>query len=176
MTGVEGLEPGMEISIRFRPAKHLPVIHAKAAVRYLAEGNGAGIELTHITDENRQKLLRLIHQRSGDRRLQRRAPLATQVECDQCMSLAFSHDISPGGMFIETDTPVPVGTLLTVRFNLNNLDRVVTATAHVAYHIAKLGMGVLFNEIEPADQDAIQEYVQSLPPPPLRETAAHPSA
>ena len=176
LTEVEGLETGKEISVRFRPAKHLPVIQAKAVVRYVVGEHGAGIELTEITPADRQRLLRLIHQKSGDRRLQRRAPLATQVECDQCMSLAFSHDISPGGMFIETDTLLPVGTLLTVRFNLTNLDRVVTATAYVAYHIEKMGMGVLFREIEPADRDAIQEYVQSLPPPAGREAPARPPA
>jgi len=175
LTQVTGLESGKEISIRFRPAKHLPVVKAKALVRYLVAEQGAGIELTEISAADRQRLLRLIHQKSGDRRLQRRARLATQVQCEQTMTLAFSHDISPGGMFIETTDLMPVGSLLTVRFNLNNLDRVVTATAHVAYHIEKLGMGVLFSEIDPEDRDAIQEYVQSAPLPPERKPAASPS-
>ena len=166
LTHVDGLELGKEILVRFRPAKHLPVIQAKASVRHLVAGQGAGIEFTEISDDDRQKLLRLIHQKTGDRRLQRRAPLATQVECEQCMSLAFSRDISLGGMFIETTAPLPVGSLLTVRFNLNNKDRVVTATAHVAYHVEKMGMGILFTEIGPEDRDAIREYVESMPGPP----------
>lgn len=171
LTHVSGLELGKEISVRFRPAKHLPVIQAKGRVRHLVAGQGAGIEFTEISDDARQKLLRLIHQKTGDRRLQRRAPLATQVECEQCMTLAFSRDISPGGMFIETNASLPVGSLLTVRFNLNNKDRVVTATAHVAYHVEKMGMGILFSEIGPEDRDAIQEYVESVPVPPKSGSA-----
>lgn len=163
LTEVEGLEPGKEISLRFRPAKHLPLIQAKAIVRYQLAGQGVAVEFTKISENDRQRLLRLIHQKTGDRRLHRRAPLATQVECKECMTLAFARDISPGGMFIETTNLLPVGSLLTVRFNLNNLDRVVTATAHVAYHITKMGMGVLFGEIEPQDRDAIQAYVENVP-------------
>ena len=59
LTGVDGLEPGKEILVRFRPAKHLPVIQAKASVRHLIEGQGAGIEFTEISDDARQRLLRL---------------------------------------------------------------------------------------------------------------------
>jgi c-di-GMP-binding flagellar brake protein YcgR len=157
----EGLEPGQEVSLRFRPAKHLPIMQAKASVRYVISGDGTAVEFTEISADNRQKILRLILQRTGDRRIQGRAPLATQVQCEECMELAFSRDISPGGMFIETTAGFPVGTYLTVRFNLDNMDRVVTATAQVTYHVEKLGMGVLFSEIEPNDRDAIQKYVEA---------------
>jgi len=57
-------------------------------------GQGAAVEFTEISPDNRHTLLRLIHQKSGDRRILRRAPLATQVESEQCMSLAFSRDVS----------------------------------------------------------------------------------
>ena len=168
---VDGLELGQEISVRFRPAKHLPIIQAKAVVRYIVAGQGAAVEFTEINDDDRHKLLRLIHQKTGDRRILPRAPLATQVQCDQCMTLAFSRDISLGGMFIETADPLPVGSPLTVRFNLDHRDRVVTAAAHVAYHVEKMGMGILFTEIEPQDRDAIQEYVESLRPSSEAEVA-----
>jgi uncharacterized protein (TIGR02266 family) len=161
LTQAEGLDPGQEISVRFRPAKHLPIIQAKASVRYVISGKGTAIEFTEISADDRQKILRLILQRTGDRRNQGRSPLATQVQCEECMALAFSRDISPGGMFIETTAGFPVGTYLTVRFNLDNLDRVVTATAQVTYHVEKMGMGVLFSEIDPQDRNAIQEYVET---------------
>jgi c-di-GMP-binding flagellar brake protein YcgR len=167
---VEGLEPGTEISLRFRPAKHLPVIQAKAGVRYLLVGLGVGIEFTEISADDRQKLLRLILQKTGNRRIQRRAPLATQVECDRCMSLAFSRDVSPGGMFIETTDPLPVGSPLTVRFNLNERDRIVTATAQVAYHVEKMGMGIIFSEIEPQHLNAIRQYVEGVQVPTQSES------
>jgi len=167
-----GFEPGQEVSVRFRPAKHLPIMQAKANVRYVIAGKGTAVEFTEINAEDRQKILRLILQRTGDRRSQGRAPLATQVQCEQCMELAFARDIGPGGMFIETSAAFPVGTYLTVRFNLNNLDRVITATAQVTYHVEKMGLGVLFSEIEPDDREAVQAYVDSELLPSLRESAA----
>ena len=170
LTQVEGLEPGQEISVRFRPAKHLPMMQAKASVRYVIPEQGAAIEFTEINPDDRQKILRLILQRTGDRRTQGRVPLATQVHCKECMELAFSRDISPGGMFIETNAAFPVGSFLTVRFNLINPDRVITATAQVTYHVEKMGLGVLFSEIEPDDREAIKVYVESVPLPSLKES------
>jgi len=153
---------GREISVRFRPAKHQSVIQAKGSVRYILAEQGGAVEFTEISSDDRHKLLRLIHQRTGDKRLQPRAPLATQIECDRCMSLAFSRDVSRGGMFIETTAPLPVGSELNVRFNLDQKDRVITATAHVAYNVEKMGMGVLFTQIGAEDLSAIQEYVASV--------------
>ncbi len=162
LTEVQGLEPGMEISVRFRPAKHLPLIQAKARVLYLWGERGAGVEFTEISTADRQVLLRRILQQTGDRRRLPRVHLATQVEFEQCMSLAFSRDISLGGMFIETTSLLPVGSPLTVRFNLDYKDRVVTALGRVAYQIEKMGMGIFFTNIEPKDSEAIREYVESL--------------
>ena len=161
LTPPDGFEPGQELSLRFRPARHLRFIEARGRVCYIVAGEGAAVSFTEISDDDREKLLRLIHQKTKDRRSQPRAPLATQVECDRCMSLAFSRDVSLGGMFIETDDPLPVGSTITVRFNLGQNDRVVSATALVAYHAGKMGMGVTFAEIEPADRDAIHEYIRS---------------
>jgi c-di-GMP-binding flagellar brake protein YcgR len=166
LTKADGLEPGMEMSVRFRPAKHLPIIQARGSVRYITRGQGAALEFTEISADDRHMLLRLIHHKTGDRRLTPRAPLATQVECDRCMSLAFSRDVSLSGMFIETAIPLPVGSALTVRFNLDQKDKVVTASARVAYHLEKMGMGILFTEIEPQGREAIREYVESVPPQP----------
>jgi c-di-GMP-binding flagellar brake protein YcgR len=163
LSSVEGLEAGNEISLRFRPAKHLSVISAKARILYVFPEKGAGAEFTEIAPEDRNTVLRLIHQKTRDRRLNPRAPLATQVQCDQCMSLAFSRDISLGGMFIETDDLLPVGSALTVRFNIDKREKVVTASAKVTYRIEKMGMGVVFTEIGEEDCDAIRRYLEGLP-------------
>jgi len=176
LTTVDGLETGKEISIRFRPARHLSIIQAKGNVRYIFAEQGGAVEFTEISADDRHKLLRLIHQRTGDKRLQPRVPLATQVQCDQCMSLAFSRDLSLGGMFIETTTPLPVGSHLTVRFNLDQKDRVITATAHVVYHVQKMGMGVLFTEIGPQDVAAVQKYIEGVAALPGTDPATSQSA
>jgi uncharacterized protein (TIGR02266 family) len=161
LTEAEVLEPGQEISVRFRPAKRHPMMEAKAKVCYVVEGQGVAVEFTQISADDRTKLLKLIHHKSGDRRQQQRVPLATQIQCEKCMSLAFSRDVSMGGMFIETQEPLPIGSDVTVRFNLDNKDRVVRATAQVAYHVDKMGMGVMFTEIEPHDLETIRQYVES---------------
>lgn len=163
LTRVDGLEPGKEISMRFRPARHLPIIEARGVVRYIVTNEGGAVEFTQIAPQDHNRILRLIHQKTGDRRLVRRALLATQVESAECMSLAFSRDISLGGMFIETTEPLPVGSTLTVRFNLDAKDKVVKAAGHVAYVIENMGMGILFTEIDPSDRDAISEYMEGLP-------------
>ena len=173
INGTKGLAPGKVVSLRIRPAKHLPVIAVKGVVLYILEGKAAAVEFTEISTDDRNVFLRLILQKTGDRRRFARAPLATQVECDQCMSLAFSRDVSLAGMFIETETPLPVGSSLKVRFNLNQKDRVVTASAKVAYHLEKMGMGILFSEMVPSDRDAIREYVENTCSPPQEASATN---
>ena len=135
----------------------------RSAILYVFPEKGAGAEFTEIAPEDRNTVLRLIHQKTRDRRLNPRAPLATQVQCDQCMSLAFSRDISLGGMFIETDDLLPVGSALSVRFNIDKREKVVTASAKVTYRIEKMGMGVVFTEIGEEDCDAIRRYLEDLP-------------
>jgi c-di-GMP-binding flagellar brake protein YcgR len=163
LTRTDGFEDGQEISLRFRPAKHLHVISATAKVLYVVPEKGAGLEFTTLSPDDRQVLLRLIHQKTKDRRLNPRAPLATQVQCDQCMSLAFSRDISLGGMFIETTDPLPIGSALTVRFNLDQREKIVSATAKTTYQLEKMGMGIVFTEISEEDTDAIRHYLESQP-------------
>ena len=163
LTRFDGLEPGDEVQLRFRPAKHLPIILAKGRILYILPEKGAGVKFTEISQEDRNALLRLILQKTGDRRINPRAHLATQVQCDQCMSLAFSRDISLGGMFIETTDLLPVGSVLTVRFNIDQREKIVSATARVTYQIEKMGIGVIFTEIEEEDCDAIRKYLEAMP-------------
>jgi len=159
LLGVEDLEPETLISIRFRPAKHLPVIEAKARVCYHLAGQGSALEFKEIRPEHRQILLRLIHHKTGDKRRYPRAALATQIECEQCVSLALSRDVSFGGMFIETDQPLPIDTRLKLRFNLDDDGPVVMAQAQVTYQVGKLGMGIEFVEVSPEDRKRIEAYV-----------------
>jgi len=155
----EKLEPGTIISLHFRPAKHLPVMEAKARVCYHIPDRGAAVEFTEIQPEHRQLLLRLIHHKTGNKRRFPRSPLATQIESEQCLSLALSRDVSLGGMFVETSDPLPVDTMLNVRFNLNDDGPVVVAMARVAYQVMKLGMGVEFLELAPGDSERLQAYI-----------------
>jgi hypothetical protein len=159
LTGPQELAPGTEIALRFRPARHLPLIEAKARVCYQVPGRGAAVAFEEISAEHRHLLLRLIHHKTGNKRAFPRAPLATQIECEECMSLAFSRDVSLGGMFIETTRPMPVGSRLSLRFNLDDNGPIIVAAAEVAYQVVKLGMAVQFVELAPEDRQRLEAYV-----------------
>lgn len=160
LTQVGGLEPGFQLSVRFRPAKDLPVIQAKASVRY-NKADGTAVEFTEITSEDRHRLLNFIHRKTRERKKPSCSPLVTQIQTDRCLSLAFSSDLSLCGMFIETKDLPPVGSPLMVRFNLDEKDWVVVTPARVAYHVEKMGMGILFSDLLPAHRVAIENYVAS---------------
>ncbi len=153
------LEVGSEVVVEFRPARHLHSIRAKARVCYSIPGQGVALEYTDISAEDRYLLLRLIHHKTVDRRRARRALLATQIQCEELLALALSRDVSQGGMFIETKEPLPVGSQLRLRFNLDDRGPVVNAVAEVTYEISKLGMGVQFIDISSIDRARIQDYV-----------------
>ena len=171
----QGLAPGTEIKVRFRPAKHLPVVRAKGRVCYELPGQGMALEFTNISSEHRKLLLRLIHRRTADRRWHTRAPLATQIRCKECMSLAFSRDVSVGGMFVETNRPLAPGSQANLRFNLDDSGPIVIALAEVTYEVPRLGMGVQFVDIAASDRKRLEEYVSKYevlqqPAPPVKSS------
>lgn len=150
---------GTELPVQFRPAKHLPIIKAKARVCYAVEGEGIAVEFLEIDPEHRRLLLQFIHNKTGNRRKHPRAHFATQIECEESMSLAFARDISVGGMFIETSDPMPVGSRLTLRFNLEENAPIVEVTAEVSYQVGRMGVGVQFVEVKPEDLQRIDDFV-----------------
>jgi c-di-GMP-binding flagellar brake protein YcgR len=154
------LSPGMELRVRFRPAKHLPFIEAGAKVCYVEPDDGAGLEFTEISLEQHQTLLRLIHHKTANRRQFPRAPLATQLQCEGCMALAYSRDVSPGGMFVETTVPCEIGAHVELRFHLTDEGPVILAQAEVKYVVPKLGMGVEFIDLSPSDRERLENYVK----------------
>jgi Tfp pilus assembly protein PilZ len=161
---------GTELALHFRPAKHLPVLDAKAKVVYHVSNRGIAVEFTEIQPEYRQLLLHLIHHRVHNKRKFVRAPLVTQVAFKETMSLAFSRDVGAGGMFIETSTFLDIGTQITLRFNLDDKGPIIVAQAAVSYHVSGLGMGVQFSEIDPEAQRRIEAYVsRSMQPLPAKK-------
>jgi c-di-GMP-binding flagellar brake protein YcgR len=156
----EALSPGWEIGVRFRPARHLPFVEARAKVCYVSPNQGAGLEFTEISSQHHQVLLRLIHHKTANRRQFPRASLATQIQCEGCMALAYSRDVSAGGMFVETTVPCEKGSRVELRFHLNDGGPVILAKAEVKYLVPKLGMGVEFVDLSPSDRERIENYVQ----------------
>lgn len=153
------LSPGTELSLLFRPAKHLPLIAAKARVSYQIPDQGFGVEFIEVDSEHQQMLLRLIHHRGAEKRRFPRVPLVTQIVTDVCTAIAFSRDISLGGMIIETKEPLPVGAEFEVRFHLEGDDPILVAQAEVVYVVLKLAMGVHFIDLAPDNAKRIEAFV-----------------
>ena len=149
---------GAEVFLRFRPAKHLPLVKGKAVIRYHLAGQGVALEFTDMTPEDRQIVLRLVENKKDERRQFPRVRLATQVESQDAVMLTFSRDVSQGGMFIESTSPLPTGSILTLRFNLDDQTNIV-AKAVVTYQVRKFGMGVQFLDLTPDNRKCIADYV-----------------
>lgn len=149
---------GSEVLLRFRPAKHLPYINTKGIIRYHLPGQGVALEFVDLSTEDRHSILRLIEHKKGDRRKYPRVRLATQVESETTVMLTYSRDVSQGGMFVESTTPLPAGSILTLRFNLDS-ETSVMAKAVVTYQVRKFGMGVQFLDLAPEYRKLVEDYV-----------------
>ncbi len=158
VAGAPEAAPGTEVSVSFRPSKHLPPVCARGVVRYSLPGKGSAIEFTEIDPADRQLLLKLIVRKRAERRYCPRAPLVTQVECQGCTSLAFSRDVSMGGMFLETTDPPAPESKVALRFNIDDGGETIIAQGKVLYCAARLGMGIEFTEISCTDRERIARY------------------
>jgi uncharacterized protein (TIGR02266 family) len=77
------------------------------------------------------------------------------------ISAAITLNISRGGVAIRTTSPPEPGTTLKVRFRLPGGKRDIDAGARVSWADQRLGMGLQFTRLDPADQTAVDEFVQS---------------
>lgn len=77
-------------------------------------------------------------------------------------------DISHGGIFLATDEPLEIGTLIDMTFQIPNSPRPVNAVGKVAWVekapdgvsvTGRAGVGVKFSKIDPSDLQLIVDYV-----------------
>jgi uncharacterized protein (TIGR02266 family) len=82
----------------------------------------------------------------------------------------YTLDLTSGGMFLATENPLEIDTILYVEFILPESGRLIRCQARVAWvnqrEAAKkpqlpTGMGVQFLSISRADMDAIQSYIKT---------------
>jgi uncharacterized protein (TIGR02266 family) len=81
----------------------------------------------------------------------------------------YSVNLSTGGLFLETDDPLPLETPLDLEFLLPDLERTIRCRGRVAWHnrpqnIVKeslpVGMGVQFIDLTLEDMDALRDFVK----------------
>lgn len=152
---------GAELVVRFRTGKHQAYIQAKARVVYTQPDVGCGVAFTEINPESQQRVLRAIHSRGAERRKAPRVALATQIQIQDSMALAYSRDLSVGGIFIDTKENWKIGTSVDLRFHLNDNGPVVIASGEVRYAVLRMGVGVQFTEVSSEDRKRIQDFVES---------------
>ena len=104
---------------------------------------------------------------SEERRKTRRADVVVRVQyatVDELFS-EFSRNINEGGLFIETDAPSPLETLVQLQFELPGSPEPVKATGRVVRHAEAgepQGMAVEFEELDPDARERINQIVAQL--------------
>ena len=155
-------------AIRGRGAGRPPVlvfsgsIASAREIRQLAELGVAGYVNEHSGAARIAPLLAPhLFPDSFDRRLSPRVALGVPVACRHGGTIAAARvlDLGKGGLGIWTTTPLPPGTALDVRFRLPAAERAVEARARVVWSDRRRGMGLRFEQVDSADQAAVDEFV-----------------
>ena len=77
------------------------------------------------------------------------------------IATALSLNVGKGGLGIRTMSPLEPPARLRVRFRIPGSKRDVDADARVAWSDRRVGMGVQFEKVEPSDQAALDDFVDS---------------
>jgi uncharacterized protein (TIGR02266 family) len=104
-----------------------------------------------------------------ERRRSERTELIVRVDystVDELFS-EFTSDINEGGLFIETDSPRPAGTEVSMRFSLPGREEAVETVGRVVRVVTgdddgPAGMGVEFEALSHESSRAINELIRSL--------------
>ena len=98
---------------------------------------------------------------SFNRRLSPRVILGIPVACrfDDTIVAARTLDLGKGGLRLWTTTSVAPGAAMHVRFRLPATERPVEARSRVVWSDRRHGMGLRFEQVDSADQAAIDEFV-----------------
>lgn len=105
---------------------------------------------------------------STERRAQDRHPIRLKVEyeCLEDFLTDYSANLSVGGMFIETNRPLPLGTRLHLRFSLPGFDEPLDTDAEVRWVLKEddtgplpSGMGVRFEQMSDDDSAKIRDLL-----------------
>ncbi len=77
------------------------------------------------------------------------------------IATALTLNLGKGGIGIRTMSPLEPSARIRVRFRLPGSKRDVDAEARVVWSDRRVGMGVQFEKLEPADQVALDDFVDS---------------
>ncbi len=85
--------------------------------------------------------------------------LPVSYRFDNTIASALTLNLGKGGLAIRTMSPLAENTKLRLRFRLPGSDGNIEAESRVAWSDRQVGMGVQFEQLEPADQAAIDGFI-----------------
>jgi uncharacterized protein (TIGR02266 family) len=104
-----------------------------------------------------------------ERRRSARTPIVVRIEYATVDALFsdFTSNINEGGVFIETDAPAPLESVVHLRFRLPGTRETLRVSGRVAWIEADangkaIGMGIEFDSLTEADRARINALVQRL--------------
>ncbi len=163
---------GIEVvrSIRKIQARRVPIvvfsgtIGAASEVRELASLGVAGYineysAVQHIVPSLAPHLFPDSFNRRASPRVAVGIPIAYRV--GTTIAAAVTLNVSRGGVAVRTTSPLPEGTDLHVRLRLPASRREIDVEARVVWSDRRLGMGLQFSVIDPADQAIIDDFIQA---------------
>ena len=117
-----------------------------------------------------------------ERRASPRAEFVVRVNYQTVDSLfsEFARNINDGGIFVETDTPQPIGTSVELEFKLPGADQPIEVIGNVVRSVSTdqvdsdgvSGMAIEFENLDSDIRQQINEIIQKL----RSESAAEPDA
>jgi uncharacterized protein (TIGR02266 family) len=84
-----------------------------------------------------------------------------QYRFGNTIAAALTLNLSHGGVAIRTTSPLDAGVQLKVRFRMPGSRRDIDADGHVAWSDRRVGMGMQFEKVDPANQAVIDTFVDA---------------
>src|SRR6202008_4198742 len=84
-----------------------------------------------------------------------------QYRFGNTIAAALTLNLSHGGMAIRTTNPLEIDARARLRFRLPGGKRDIEADARIAWNDRRIGMGLQFQKVDPADQQAIDNFVNA---------------
>jgi uncharacterized protein (TIGR02266 family) len=84
-----------------------------------------------------------------------------QYRFGNTIAAALTLNLSHGGIAIRTTSPLDSGSKIKVRFRMPGSKRDIDAEGRVAWSDRRVGMGIQFEKVEPANQAVIDNFVDA---------------
>ncbi|MGB6875754.1 MAG: PilZ domain-containing protein [Candidatus Acidiferrales bacterium] len=124
---------------------------------------------------NPKEISKLVEMPTKERRGSARFPFTAAADVIELQSnarlSARSSDLGLGGCFIDSISPFPVGTGVTLRLTFEH--KAFEAQAHVVYAQIGMGMGLAFTSVEPDQLFVLEKWLGNLSGKTPPELVAH---